>query len=124
MSRAIDTCTCGRDRSEHGNATGHAFMPHPQPDKQDAPSFPIQVRNMLMNMGVVSSSAEGDKMFVTMPDGDYWEVQVVFRKGGIYSYPQVPAHQHRLLINAYSPGQTFDILFRDRTDFSRSEDVT
>lgn len=50
------------------------------------------------------------------------EMRVQFLRGGEYSYPNVPVHQVRMLTTAYSPGQTFDALFRDRTDHTRTED--
>ncbi len=86
MSRSIDICTCGKTRDEHAayDVEQHTFFPHPQPNVhvEEVP-LSLRVRNMLMNVGVVSSFV-GDSgnrtMFVTLPNGQYWEVTVTLRK--------------------------------------------
>ncbi len=82
MSRAVDLCTCGRHRSDHGNATDHQFFPHPQPEAphlEARKGFERKVLDFMHTQGFVRDAAD-NKAFVELLNGETWEVQITLRR--------------------------------------------
>jgi len=79
MNRATDICTCGKDRADHGNATGHEFMPHPQPLR---PAIPVgkKVQDFVESLG--EARVTGSGWVVKTASGELWEIQAFRRDGG------------------------------------------
>lgn len=89
MRRAIDTCTCGRDRADHGNATDHQFMPNPQPNTTAKPvPFAERVFDVVSPLGSRSHKLENGiigtrggpihypRFRIILQNDECWEVQL------------------------------------------------